>query len=247
MEEKEKLKRYFDRLYASSRKDFEKLIDERLKKEEKSFIITANPETFTYGLKDEDVNDMLLDQSTIVIPDGIGIVKIANDILNHSIKERITGIDLADHFLKIANEYNYKVALLGAKEEVIEALKAKITTDYPKIDLVKCENGYIEDKDAFFEEIRDLAPDIVMIGLGIPLQEKLIYRHLEKFDKGIFIGVGGSFDVLSGTKKRAPKIFQKLNLEWLYRILREPKRIKRFYNNNIKFLLKVKRLKSEDK
>lgn len=247
MEEKEKLKRYFDRLYASSKKDFEKLIDERLKKEGKSFIITANPETFTYGLKDDVMNDMLLDQSTIVIPDGIGIVKIANDVLDYSIKERITGVDLADHLLKIANDNNYKVALLGAKEEVIEALKKKILTDYPKIDLVKCENGYIEDKDAFFDEIKGLTPDVVMVGLGIPLQEKLIYRHLDNFDKGVFIGVGGSFDVLSGTKKRAPKIFQKLNLEWLYRILREPKRIKRFYNNNVKFLIKVKKLKKTDK
>ena len=75
----------------------------------------------------------------------------------------------------------------------------------------------------------------------IPAQEKLIYQHLKDFNKGIFVGVGGSFDVLSGTKQRAPQFFIKYNLEWLYRIAKEPKRIKRFYNNNVKFILKLKK------
>ena len=80
-----------------------------------------------------------------------------------------------------------------------------------------------------------------MVALGIPTQEKLIYKHLADFEKGIFIGVGGSFDVLSGTKQRAPEFFIKHNLEWFYRIMKEPSRIKRFYNNNIKFILKLKK------
>ena len=84
-------------------------------------------------------------------------------------------------------------------------------------------------------------PDIILVAWGIPAQEKLIYKHLDKFDKGIFVGVGGSFDVISGHKKRAPKIFIKLNLEWLYRIIKEPKRLKRFYDSNVKFLFKVRR------
>ena len=82
-----------------------------------------------------------------------------------------------------------------------------------------------------------------MLAMGIPLQEKLINKHIKDFKKGIFIGVGGSFDVLSGSKKRAPKIFIKLNLEWLYRILCEPKRIKRFWNSNIKFMYKILKIK----
>ena len=89
------------------------------------------------------------------------------------------------------------------------------------------------------EYIKTTKPDIVLIALGIPLQEKLINKHINDFKKGIFIGVGGSFDVLSGSKKRAPKLFIKLNLEWLYRILREPKRISRFLKYNIKFIFKI--------
>ena len=101
----------------------------------------------------------------------------------------------------------------------------------------------MQDKDKVFREISKLNPDIILVALGIPIQEKLIYKHLNEFNKGIFVGVGGSFDVISGHKKRAPKIFVKLNLEWLYRIICEPKRIKRFYNNNVKFLLKVRKIK----
>ena len=83
--------------------------------------------------------------------------------------------------------------------------------------------------------------DLVLVALGVPAQEKLIARHLERFSKGVFIGVGGSFDVLSGSKRRAPAVFVKTNTEWLYRILREPSRLGRFYRNNIKFLGQIRR------
>ncbi len=104
-------------------------------------------------------------------------------------------------------------------------------------------NGYVVNKDYVFRDILRKEPDIILVALGMPLQEKIIYRNIKKFRKGIFVGVGGSFDILSGCKKRAPKIFIKLNLEWLYRIIKEPKRIKRFYKNNIRFIFKIIKLK----
>ena len=93
--------------------------------------------------------------------------------------------------------------------------------------------------------MHSLEPDIIFVALGVPLQEQLIYKHMRRFKKGVFIGVGGSFDVLSGEKKRAPKFFVKHNLEWLYRITTEPKRLKRFWDNNVKFLFAVEREKHE--
>ena len=96
-----------------------------------------------------------------------------------------------------------------------------------------------------FEDMKQKEPDIVFAALGMPQQEMLIYKHLKEFSKGIFIGVGGSFDVISGMKKRAPELFVKCNLEWLYRIVSEPKRLKRFWNNNIKFLFVVWREKRQ--
>ncbi len=235
---------YFKKLYAKSTTDFYKEVELNLKNKKKMFIITANPETFTYGINESAINKMLLDKEVTLIPDGIGIVK-ASHILNYKVKERITGVDLAEHLLKVCNENKYQLALLGAKEEVIEALKAKINKEYPNIKLVKVENGYVENKDKFFQELSHTNVDVCLVALGIPNQELLIYKHLNKFKKGIFVGVGGSFDVISGVKKRAPKIIQKLNLEWLYRLIKEPKRCKRFYQNNVKFIFKVKKLKKE--
>lgn len=232
------MNKLFAKLYKDSKEEFYELVKKDIVRENKRFIITANPETFNIAIKKEEFYQTLMDKDTVLIPDGIGIVKAAN-IQKYGVKERITGVDLAEYLLNIANEQKLKVALLGAKEEVINKLKEKINNDLPNVNLVKCENGYIKDKDVFFEELVSKKPDIVLVALGIPYQEELIYKHLSKFKKGIFVGVGGSFDVLSGTKKRAPKIFQKLNLEWLYRIVKEPKRIKRFWDNNVKFLIKI--------
>ena len=228
---------YFKRLYAKDSLSFYEEVEKSLKNKRRMFIVTANPETFSYGEKSENFNKLLLDQKTTLIPDGIGIVKF-------NVKERITGIDLATKLLEICNKNKYKLCLIGAKEEVLQSLIAIINKNYPNIKLGTCENGYINNKDSYFEKIKKEKPDVCLVALGIPNQEELIYKHIEKFEKGVFVGVGGSFDVLSGSKKRAPKLIQKMNIEWLYRIIKEPKRIKRFYNNNVKFIFKVKKLKN---
>ncbi len=207
----------YDCLYNKSKSEFYKLIDNKLKKEEKTFIITANPETYMLSTTDNIINEIVHNKNNLIVPDGIAIVKTAN-YLGLNIKERITGVEIAQHLLEIANKNKYKVYLFGATEEVINNLKKVIKETYSNINLIGTENGYVKDKNKVMNRIKDLEPDIIMVALGIPLQEKLIYEHLNDFKKGIFIGVGGSFDVLSGSKKRAPKIFIKLNLEWLYRI-----------------------------
>lgn len=237
------MKEYFNKLYLGSGDNFLSIVKENLEKEKRMFIVTANPEAFMIGSRDEYMNELLMSNKTTIVADGIGLVKCAS-MLNINVKERITGIDLTYKLLEIANEKKYKVAIIGSKEEVIKELKTVLNKNYPNIDLIKIENGYIKDKDSFFNCIKDI--DICLVGLGMPLQEKLIYKNLDKFNKGIFIGIGGSLDIISGSKKRAPKLFQKLNIEWLYRIVCEPKRLKRFYNNNIKFLFKVKKLKKGD-
>jgi N-acetylglucosaminyldiphosphoundecaprenol N-acetyl-beta-D-mannosaminyltransferase len=239
------MKKYFDKLYKNGVDDFYKIVENNIKDEKRMFIVTANPETFTYGANDLEFNELLLDEATTLVPDGIGIVK-ASRMIGYDIKERITGVDLASFLLNYCNKEKKSIAFLGATQEVLDALNNVLKKDYPNIKVIKSLNGYTKDKDSFFNEIKKVNPDVCLVALGIPAQEKLIYKHLNKFKKGIFIGVGGSLDVLSGTKKRAPKIFQKLNLEWLYRILKEPKRIKRFWNNNVKFLFKVRKYKQKD-
>ena len=236
--------KYFDLLYKDSFNSFIKTIKNNLLKQKKTFIVTANPETFIFSEKDKELESIVLDKEVTIVPDGIGIVKAAK-IIDKPVKERITGIDIANELLDIANENSLSLYLFGAAKEVISAMEKVIGKKYSNIKLLGTSDGYVKDKDKVFDKISKLSPDIVMVALGIPAQEKLIYKHYNKFKKGVFIGVGGSFDVISGYKKRAPKIFIKLNLEWLYRILKEPKRIKRFYNSNVKFLINIQRKKQK--
>lgn len=128
---------------------------------------------------------------------------------------------------------------MGRSPEIVEQLNQVLRDEYKDLKVVGTENGYVQNKDAVFEKMKQLQPDIVLVALGMPQQEKLIYKHLKDFEKGIFVGVGGSFDVLSGMKQRAPHFFVKHNIEWLYRITKEPYRLKRFYNSNIKFIFRV--------
>lgn len=179
-----------------------------------------------------------MDKDTIIVPDGIGVLK-GSKLLSYNIKETIPGVELCNDIFKILNDNNKSIYLFGAKKEVVEKLKNNLILKYPNLNIIGVENGYVTDKQKVFEDIKLLKPDAVLVALGIPEQELLIYNNLKDFDKGVFMGVGGSFDVLSGFKKRAPKIIRKLNLEWLYRVLCEPKRLKRFFNNNIKYVFEI--------
>lgn len=180
---------------------------------------------------------MLLNDNNILVPDGISIIKKAKQY-NINIKERITGVDISSKALEICNKNKKSIYLFGSKKEVLDKLIININQKYPNINIVGFSDGYVEDKDKIMQEIISLSPDLILIALGVPNQELLINKYIEKAKKGVFIGVGGTFDVLSGCKKRAPKLFIKLNLEWLYRIICEPTRLKRFIQNNIVFMFK---------
>ncbi|MBR4288720.1 MAG: WecB/TagA/CpsF family glycosyltransferase [Clostridia bacterium] len=232
--------RFFEKLYKKDKDSFLALLRQNLDEEQRMFIVTANPEAFMFGQKNEEMKQLLLDEATTVVADGIGIVKGGKKI-GIDIAERIPGVDIAEKLLEYGSELKKKVFFLGAKQEVIDALLQVVREKYPNLEVAGAVNGYVPDKDAVFEDIKALQPDIVLVALGIPAQERLIYKHLSAFSKGIFVGGGGSFDVLSGTKSRAPKFFIDHNLEWLYRIMKEPARIKRFYDNNVKFLLNLKK------
>ena len=230
--------KYFEKIYKGSKNEFHKLVRKNLKSDTKMFIVTANPETLMIAEEDDNLKKALLDNNTTIIADGIGVVKGAK-MLNYNIEETIPGVELCSKLFEYCNELKKSIFLLGAKDEIVSKLVNIINSKYPNAIVCGYENGYVEDKQAVFNKIETLHPDIVLVALGIPQQELLIYNNLDKFNKGIFVGVGGSFDVLSGTKKRAPKIFRKLYLEWLYRIMREPKRLKRFFSSNIKYILKI--------
>ena len=214
------IKEYLSRVFPDTAQAFFQQAGDAMLTGKRLFVITANPEI-------------------LMGAEGISVVK-AMQLMDFPAKERITGVDLAEKLLKLAGEQKKSVYLLGAKEDVVSALAAKLKGKYPGME-VHYKNGYGADKDADFREIEALQPDLTLVALGVPAQEKLIARHLENFSKGVFIGVGGSFDVLSGSKRRAPAVFVKTNTEWLYRIVREPSRLGRFYRSNIKFLGRVRK------
>ena len=238
------MRAYFDKIYRDGFDAFAKELEGKVERNEKTFIVTANPETFMIGTETPAFDSVLKDEGVTIVPDGIGVVKAA-DILGIPVKERVTGVEIVQQLFEILNKQRKSIYLLGAKKEVLEMLVNKLGAQYPDLKVAGYTDGYVKDKDAVFDEIVKLKPDAVLVALGIPAQEILISRHMDRFEKGIFVGVGGSFDVLSGMKKRAPQIFIRLNLEWLYRIVSEPKRIKRFYASNVKFISRVNKMRKE--
>ncbi len=233
------MEEYFRRVFPGSAEEFCKKAESAMESGRRMFVVTANPEILMAACRDEKARELLLSADAEIVPDGISVVK-AMGMLGLPVTERITGVDLADKLLHSAGRSGKSVYLLGAKEEVVSTLAKNLKAHYPAMTL-HYHNGYDGDKDSIMKEIAILSPDLVLVGLGVPAQEFLIHRHLQDFTKGVLMGVGGSFDVLSGMKRRAPALFVKTNTEWLYRILREPSRLKRFWRSNVKFLGEVRK------
>lgn len=234
------MRAYFDRLFTGGQEAFFQKAADALEQEEKMFVVTANPETFMIGQANPDFDALLQKESTVIVPDGIGVVKAAG-MLDMPLEGRITGVDFVTALFQMADRMGKRLYLYGAKPEVLASLLDRLEREYPGIVVAGAKDGYDNRDDEVFEDMLCAEPDIVLVALGIPRQELLIDRYYARFRKGIFVGVGGSFDVLSGMKKRAPRFFVKCNLEWLYRIVTEPKRLKRFYNGNIKFIFQIRK------
>lgn len=213
-------------------KKFYKFVDKSILKETKQFIVTANPEIIMMGRNNDDMNRVL--KKAVVIPDGIGVVKALGILSKRA--SRNTGIDLVNHLLNVANERTLKVFIYGSKEETLKDFEDVCTDKWSNIKIVGLYNGYTSKKEEVISKIKESNCDIVLVALGTPKQELFIDTFYDDISKGICVGIGGSIDVLSGNVKRAPKFFLKCNLEWLYRITTDPKRLKRFWNGNIVFI-----------
>ena len=200
-----------------------KNIEKDIENNKKSFIVAINPEKILKARKDEKLKE-LLNNVTYEIPDGIGVI-YASKLRKGNIKTRITGIDSMEMLCKLSEEKKYKIFMYGAKEETIKKAKENLEIKFPNIQIVGTINGYEKDNDKIISSINKSKADIVFVALGSPKQEYWITENMDKVSAKIFQGVGGSFDVFSGNIKRAPKWMQKIGLEWLYRLIKEPKRI----------------------
>lgn len=185
------------------------------------FIITANPEIVLFARQHAGYKKILT-QADYVTPDGIGIIK-GGAILKTPLPERITGFDTLTSLLNWANEEQKSIYLVGAAEPVIQKVVNKIGITYPNLSLKGFHNGYFKDDQEIVTEIKAAQPDFVFVATGFPNQEEFIQRNRHVSDS-IWMGVGGSFDVLAGDVNRAPQFWQNHHVEWLYRLFQEPSR-----------------------
>ena len=189
-------------------------------------VVTINPEMVELAKKDKDFANVLK-HSELVVADGVGI-KIALKLKGVN-QERIGGVDYSRSLIEMCARNNLRLALLGAKEEVINAVCQKLKCEFENLNIVFSHNGYFNDENAILNEIKKACPQVLLCALGAPKQEFIIYRLKEMLQGCTMVGVGGSFDVFAGCVQRAPIMWQKLGLEWLYRTIKQPERFRRIF------------------
>jgi N-acetylglucosaminyldiphosphoundecaprenol N-acetyl-beta-D-mannosaminyltransferase len=200
-------------------------IDRDIQEKKKALCVAINPEKIMKAQEDKALKE-LLNSATYQIPDGIGVI-IASKLSKGQIRERITGVDLMLHLCSLAAAKGYKVFLYGAKPGIADKAKQELEKKYKGINIVGTIDGYEQDDEKVINAINQSGAHILFVAKGSPTQELWILNHMDRLGVSIYQGVGGSFDVISGHVKRAPSFYQKLGLEWLYRLISEPKRFRR--------------------
>lgn len=212
-----------------------KVVEQYLKDNVLKVIYTPNPE-IVMRAKDDNRLRELINGGDMITADGIGLI-YASRIKKKPLKERVTGYYLSIKLLEIANENNYSLYLLGCEDGVAKAAAENIKKDYPNIKIAGYHHGYFkgshngnknhEEEIKIIDDINSSTPDIIFVGLGFPKQEMWIDTNKGNIKGKVIIGHGGVMNILSGNLRPAPKIFEKLGLEWFYRLMKEPSRIKR--------------------
>lgn len=203
-------------------------------------VVTINPEMINNAVQNPEFAE-IINNAELVIPDGIG-VQIGLKILGYNVR-RIAGIEFSRRMVEECAKSEQSVALVGAKPEIVQKAKENLEHEIQGLYVTYAHDGYFRDDDEILNELKIRQPRLVLCALGSPKQEEFILKAKELLPDALFVGVGGSFDVWSGVVERAPEIYQKIGLEWLYRTVKEPKRFKRIFPTLPLFVLKVLREK----
>ncbi|MBE6995052.1 MAG: WecB/TagA/CpsF family glycosyltransferase [Ruminococcaceae bacterium] len=192
---------------------------------EKCRVVTPNAEIGLDCLKNEQLRK-LVNESELVLPDGVGVVHAAR-ILDRPLKGKVPGIEFGEKLCDRLQNTGKTLFLFGSKPGVADAAAVKLKEKYPGLLIAGTLNGYFSDEKTVVDTINAAEPDVLFVCLGCPKQELFMERWRDELTCSVMAGLGGSLDVLSGNLQRAPKAFRDLGLEWFYRLLKEPKRIKR--------------------
>lgn len=215
-----------------------RLVVENLEKSTGMQIVTINPEMIELANKNNEFARVLR-TSDLVVPESSGIELALK--LKGITQERIPGIELAKELIHCCSIMGYPVALIGAKEEVIQKTVSRLQAEFQALDISYFRNGYFlaNKEEEIISNLAKAEPKFVLVALGAPKQELFIKKCRKALPNAVFIGVGGSFDVWAGAVERAPEFFQIMRCEWLYRTIMQPERIKRIYKTLPLFVIKA--------
>lgn len=195
-------------------------------KEDKNHVVfTPNPE-FVYRAYHDEEFCKKLNSADLTLPDGIGLI-YASKIIGTPLKERVPGFEACSHIIEQSAEHDASIFILGGKPGVAELAKENIEKNFPGANVCGVCDGYFKDDESVIKKINECSPDFLLVCTGCPRQENWIYKYKDRLNVKVTIGAGGTVDVLSGTVKRAPKLFCKLGLEWFYRLITQPSRLGR--------------------
>ncbi len=202
-------------------------------------VISGNPEVLYNGLNNPLLFENFTGTKSIIIPDGVGTV-MASKVVKNPVKQKIAGIELMEEIIKKCEKEGKGIYLIGAKQEILNACIEKLKNKYINLTISGSHNGYFDLNNCreLIDDVKAKKPYALFIAMGSPRQDMFIIENMEELPCKVFMGVGGSFDVFSGNIKRAPRWMISLGLEWLYRVAKEPWRIKRL-TSIPKFLMQV--------
>lgn len=210
---------------------------ELLEADKKSLVVTPNPEIVYLARKDASLR-RILETADLVLPDGVGIVWGAK-LLGRPLREKVAGVDFAKALLPVLAEKGKRLFLLGAAPGVAEKAAENLQKKVPGLIIAGTMDGYFADSRDAVRAVNGAEADVVFVCLGAPKQERFIHQHKEVMCARLYAGLGGSLDVFSGAVRRAPDIWIKLGLEWLYRLFQEPRRIGRIVKLPLFLLLVI--------
>ncbi|WP_157469729.1 WecB/TagA/CpsF family glycosyltransferase [Clostridium algidicarnis] len=215
-------------IYSGYKKEILNDIEEIVSSEGCVHIVSGNPEVLYQGLFEKPLYENFTSKRSLIIPDGVGVIFSAK-VKGLKVKEKIAGIEVMQDIISYCNRKDKSIYLLGSKDSIVRKCKVNIEATYKDINVVGYKDGYfdLDNCDDIIEDINKCNPDVLFVAMGCPRQERFIIKHMDKLHCKLFMGVGGSFDILAGELKRAPKWMITFGIEWLYRILKEPFRIKR--------------------